>query len=144
RAHAGEMVFTGLDRGVQGGEVQRYQRRLTVREAMRDEVLLTYEMIGQPLEPQHGYPLRLLVPGWYGMAGVKWLDRIEAVAEPFQGYQQTGTYRYATAVDDLQEPVSLIKVRALMVAPGIPDFLTRMRLLDAGPVRLLVRVWDGR
>src|SRR6266496_2811030 len=134
RRDAVEIVFTGLDRGVEGDQVQFYQRSLIVGEAKREEVLLVYEMNGEPLEPQHGYPLRLLVPGRYGMAGVRWQDRIEAVSEPFQGYQQAGTYRYATAADDLQELVTLIKVRALMVPPGIPDFLTRMRLLDAGPV----------
>ena len=51
-------------------------------------MLLAYEMNGRPLEPQHGFPLRLLVPGWYGMTSVKWLDSIEAVTEPFEGYQQ--------------------------------------------------------
>jgi DMSO/TMAO reductase YedYZ molybdopterin-dependent catalytic subunit len=52
-----------------------------------------YEMNGAPLPPQHGYPLRLLKPGWYSMASVKWLDRIEAIAEPFQGYQvEAGRY----------------------------------------------------
>jgi DMSO/TMAO reductase YedYZ molybdopterin-dependent catalytic subunit len=76
-----EIVFTGLDQGVEGEQIQFYQRSLTVDEAMRDEVLLVYEMNGEPLPPQHGYPLRLLMPGWYGMASVKWLDRIEAVAE---------------------------------------------------------------
>ena len=82
RRDAVEVVFTGLDRGVEGDQVQFYQRSLIVGEARREEVLLVYEMNGEPLPPQHGYPLRLLVPGWYGMASVKWLDRIEAVAEP--------------------------------------------------------------
>ena len=76
---AAEIVLTGLDRGVEGDQIQFYQRSLTVDEAMRDAVLLVYEMNGEPLPPQHGYPLRLLMPGWYGMASVKWLDRIEAV-----------------------------------------------------------------
>jgi DMSO/TMAO reductase YedYZ molybdopterin-dependent catalytic subunit len=51
------------------------------------QVILAYEMNGQPLLPQHGAPLRLIVPGWYGMTNVKWLDSIEAVAKPFDGYQ---------------------------------------------------------
>ena len=54
---------------------------------MRDDVLLAYEMNGQPLPPQHGFPVRLLVPDWYGMCSVKWLRRITAVAEPFDGFQ---------------------------------------------------------
>jgi DMSO/TMAO reductase YedYZ molybdopterin-dependent catalytic subunit len=139
-----ELVFTGLDKGVQGDEVQLYQRGLTVEEAMRDEVLLAYEMNGRPLEPQHGYPLRLLVPGWYGMTSVKWLAAIEAVAEPFSGYQQIGSYRYTQSLDDVGDPVTLINVRALMVPPGIPDFATRGRLLEPGTVTLTGRAWAGR
>jgi len=139
-----EILFTGLDRGVQGDVVQWYQRSLTVQEAMRSEVLLSYEMNGRPLEPQHGYPLRLLVPGWYGMTSVKWLAGIEAIAEPFEGYQMTGSYRYSQSLDELGEPVSLINVRALMVPPGIPDFMTRVRLVAAGTATISGRAWAGR
>jgi DMSO/TMAO reductase YedYZ molybdopterin-dependent catalytic subunit len=139
-----EIVFTGLDQGVEGDQVQFYQRSLTVDEAMRDEVLLVYEMNGEPLPPQHGYPLRLLMPGWYGMASVKWLDRIEAVSEPFQGYQMAHAYRYTETVDGPGEAVTLIRARALMIPPGIPDFMTRNRLVEAGPVTLTGKAWAGR
>ena len=90
RDDAADIVFTGLDRGVEGGEVQHYQRSLTLSEAVREEVLLAYEMNGEPLQPQHGHPLRLLVPGWYGMTSVKWLQGIEALAEPFQDTRWQG------------------------------------------------------
>lgn len=139
-----EVLFTGLDRGVQGDEVQYYQRSLTIDEAMREEVLLAYEMNGAPLEPQHGYPLRLLVPGWYGMTSVKWLHSIEAISEPFEGYQQAIAYRYTQDPDDPGEPVTTQVVRALMIPPGIPDFATRVRLLEPGPVILHGRAWAGR
>jgi sulfane dehydrogenase subunit SoxC len=138
-----EIVFTGLDRGVEGDEVQYYQRSLTIDEAIRDEVLLVYEMNGEPLPPQHGYPLRLLKPGWYGMASVKWLDRIEAVAEPFQGYQMVRAYRYSQSAADPGEAVDVIRARALMIPPGIPDFMTRDRLVNAGPVTLTGKAWAG-
>jgi sulfane dehydrogenase subunit SoxC len=82
-----ELVFTGADRGIQGGIEHDYARSLSVADAMRPEVLLVYAMNGRPLEPQHGHPLRLLVPGWYGMTSVKWLRRIEAVTRPFEGFQ---------------------------------------------------------
>lgn len=144
RDDACEIVFTGIDRGVEGGEVQYYQRSLTVSEALREEVLLAYDMNGEPLQPQHGYPLRLLVPGWYGMTSVKWLERIEAVAKPFQGYQMTRVYRYSRTADEPGEAVALIRVRALMIPPGIPDFLTRTRLVQAGPVTLMGKAWAGR
>jgi DMSO/TMAO reductase YedYZ molybdopterin-dependent catalytic subunit len=101
-------------------------------------------MNGRPLEPQHGYPLRLVVPGWYGMTSVKWLASIEAIAEPFLGYQQLSSYRYTPTLDDPGDPVTLQNVRALMIPPGIPDFATRIRLLAAGPVTLTGRAWAGR
>ncbi len=74
----------------------------------------------------------------------KWLESIEAIAEPFNGYQMHGSYRYAQTADEAGEPVDLIRVRALMVPPGIPDFLTRTRLLGAGPVTLTGRALAGR
>jgi DMSO/TMAO reductase YedYZ molybdopterin-dependent catalytic subunit len=144
RNDAVEIVFTGLDRGVEGGEAQYYQRSLTVSEALRDEVLLAYEMNGEPLQPQHGYPLRLLVPGWFGMTSVKWLERIEAVAVSFQGFQMARVYRYSRTADEPGEPVTLMRVHALMIPPGIPDFMTRTRLLSAGTVTLTGKAWAGR
>jgi sulfane dehydrogenase subunit SoxC len=132
-----EIVFTGADRGVQGDVEHDYQRSLPLAEALRDEVLLAYEMNGAPLPPQHGYPLRLVVPGWYGMTHVKWLRRIEAVQEPFGGWQQTDAY----LIDDV--PVTRMLPRALMVPPGIPDFLTRERFVDERPHTLVGRAWSG-
>ena len=143
-ADAAEIIFTGLDQGVEGDQIQFYQRSLTVAEATRDEVLLVYEMNGEALPPQHGYPLRLLMPGWYGMASVKWLHRIEAVAEPFQGYQMARAYRYAQTADGPGDAVTVIRARALMIPPGIPDFMTRNRLVQAGPVTLTGKAWAGR
>lgn len=139
-----EAVFTGLDRGVQGDEVHYYQRALSLADGITDEALLAYEMNGEALQPQHGFPLRLIVPGWYGMASVKWLDSIEVVRKPFEGYQAAQAYRYTQTADDPGEPVSVIRVRALMTPPGIPDFLTRTRLVEAGVVTLTGRAWAGR
>src|SRR5262249_35249047 len=88
RDGAVEVAFAGLDRGVQGEIEQRYERSLSLFEALRPDVLLVYEMNGEPLLPQHGFPLRLLVPGWYGMASVKWLAEITVLDQPFRGHQQ--------------------------------------------------------
>jgi DMSO/TMAO reductase YedYZ molybdopterin-dependent catalytic subunit len=138
-----ELVFTGADHGVQGEVEQDYQRSLPPGEASRPEVLLAYAMNGRPLEPQHGSPLRLLVPGWYGMTSVKWLTRIEAVTEAFDGYQQAVSYRYQRDDDDPGERVTRIRVRALMIPPGHPDFLTRRRFVDAGTIPVRGRAWSG-
>jgi DMSO/TMAO reductase YedYZ molybdopterin-dependent catalytic subunit len=138
-----ELVFTGADHGIQGDTEQDYARSLRLEDATRPEVLLAYEMNGRPLEPQHGAPLRLLVPGWYGMTSVKWLTRIEAVTRPFDGYQQIVAYRYQQDEDDPGERVTRIRVRALMIPPGYPDFPTRRRFVDAGRVLLGGRAWGG-
>ena len=143
-ADAIEVVFSGVDRGLQGDIEQDYQRSLSVTDAMRPEVLLAYEMNGRPLEPQHGFPVRLLVPGWYGMTSVKWLAAIEAVAEPFTGYQQTPSYLYQQDAGDPGQPVTRIRVRALMLPPGIPDFFTRRRHVERGRVPLRGRAWSGQ
>src|SRR5206468_4324735 len=71
-----EVLFTGLDRGVEGGEEQDFQRSLPLDLARGEDVILAYDLNGAPLPPQHGSPLRLLVPGWYGMTNVKWLAKI--------------------------------------------------------------------
>lgn len=138
-----EVVFTGLDRGFEKGVDQSYQRSLELDVALADDVLLAYEMNGAPLLPQHGFPLRLLVPGWYGMTNVKWLAGISVVAEPFEGYQHTAAYRYRDNEDDEGTPVTRMQPRALMVPPGIPDFNTRARTVPAGPCLLQGRAWSG-
>ena len=138
-----EIVFVGADHGIEGGEEVDYSRSLPVGDAIRPEVLLAYEMNGRPLEPQHGFPLRLLVPGWYGMTSVKWLSRIEAVTEPFGGYHQATAYHYQDSEDDPGVPVTRIRPRALMIPPGFPDFPERNRYVESGDVELAGRAWSG-
>ena len=138
-----EVVFTGLDRGIQGGVEQLYERSLPLSEAMREEVLLAYEVNGQPLPPQHGFPLRVVVPGWYGMTHVKWLQAITVVDEPFRGWQQDVSYHLKQSAEDAGVPVTRILPRSLMVPPGIPDFLTRTRFVEAGRCLLEGRAWSG-
>ncbi len=141
--NAVEVVFTGLDRGVQHGIEQQYERSLTLAEASREDVFLAYAVNGQPLPPQHGFPLRLVVPGWYGMTHVKWLRSITVVDRPFRGYQQEPAYHVTSTEDELGEPVTRILPRSLMVPPGIPDFLSRTRQLGLGTWILEGRAWSG-
>lgn len=138
-----EVVFTGLDRGSEGGIEQSYERSLPLAVALSDDVILAYEMNGQPLLPQHGFPVRLVVPGWYGMANVKWLCRIEALDRTFTGYQQAWSYRIRQVDADEGTPVTRMLPRALMVPPGIPDFFSRRRTVSPGPCRLSGRAWSG-
>jgi sulfane dehydrogenase subunit SoxC len=143
RDEAVEILFGGLDRGVEGDVEQSYERSLPLAEALRGEVLLVYEINGRPLPPQHGFPLRLIVPGWYGMTSVKWLARITALDRAFDGYQQRTSYRLRQEEDEEGEPVTRMLPRALMVPPGIPEFLTRERVLERGPCVLEGRAWSG-
>ncbi len=138
-----EIVFTGADHGIEGDEELDYARSLPLGEATCPEVLLAYEMNGRPLEPQHGFPLRLLVPGWYGMTSVKWLSSIVAVAEPFRGFHQAVAYHYQRSEEDPGEPVTRIRPRALMIPPGFPDFPERQRYVDRGSVAIRGRAWSG-
>ncbi|HEX2302794.1 MAG TPA: sulfite oxidase [Gaiella sp.] len=143
-ADAVDVVFAGLDRGVEGGVEQRYERSLPVAEALAAACVLAYEMNGDPLPPQHGFPLRLVVPGWYGMTNVKWLSSISVTEEPFTGYQVVSGYRFRQSEDEDGRPVTRMRPRSLMVPPGVPDFLTRDRLVERGRVTLEGRAWSGR
>jgi DMSO/TMAO reductase YedYZ molybdopterin-dependent catalytic subunit len=139
-----DVVFAGLDRGVEGGIEQRYERSLALAEALEVGAVLAYEMNGGPIPPQHGFPLRLIVPGWYGMTNVKWLTAISLVEEPYQGYQVASAYRFRQTEDEEGRPVTRMRPRSLMVPPGIPDFFTRERVVERGGARLEGRAWSGR
>lgn len=141
-AAAVDVVFTGADHGIERGVEQDYQRSLSVSEAMNDDILLAYEMNGAPLLPQHGFPLRLVLPGWYGMAQVKWLTGISVVAEKFDGYQMRA-YRLRQHSDDDGVALTRIEPRALLIPPGFPDFMSRARVLRPGPTTIEGRAWSG-
>lgn len=143
RDDAVEVLFTGLDRGIEGGIEQSYERSLPRAEALSADALLAYAINGSPLPPQHGAPLRLVIAGWYGMAHVKWLAAITALSEPFEGYQNKVGYRLYATEGDEGVPVTRIMPRSLTLPPGIPDFMTRTRFLDAGPCVLQGRAWSG-
>ncbi|MFE4654662.1 sulfite oxidase, partial [Streptomyces sp. NPDC056707] len=140
-----EVVFSGADHGVERGVEQDYRRSLPLDVATGDdsEVLVAYRMNGGPLPPQHGHPLRLVVPGWYGMAHVKWLREIRLTDTPFTGFQQATAYRYRQEPGDPGRPVTRMAPRALMIPPGCPDFMSRIRFVRPGRVLLEGRAWSG-
>jgi DMSO/TMAO reductase YedYZ molybdopterin-dependent catalytic subunit len=140
---AADLIFTGSDRGVQRGIDQQYERSLSPADAMRDEVLLVYAINGQPLPPQHGFPLRLIVPGWYGMTQVKWLRSITVLDHAFSGYQQATAYHFRTAEGESGEPVTRMLPRALMVPPGVPEFMSRARFVEPATQLIEGRAWSG-
>ena len=141
-AENGYVVFTGLDHGIERGVEQDFQRGLPMEEAAADDVLIAHEMNGAPLPPQHGFPARLVVPGWYGMTSVKWLAGISVQAERFEGFQHHA-YRLRQSPEDVGVELTRIEPRALLVPPGFPDFITRTRVLRPGRVELEGRAWSG-
>jgi DMSO/TMAO reductase YedYZ molybdopterin-dependent catalytic subunit len=91
-----EVVFTGADQGeVEPGRVTRFARSLPLDVARHPDTLMAWAMNGEPLPLQHGFPLRLIVPRWYGMASVKWARRDHRLSRPFEGYFQRESYAYA-------------------------------------------------
>jgi len=140
---AREIVFRGADRGIDRGIEHDFARSLAPEEAMREDVLLAWGMNGHALPPQHGAPLRLVVPGWYGMASVKWLARIEAIDHAFDGVQQALSYRFRAAAGEAGVPCTRMRVNSLMVPPGIPDFYTRHRVVARGRIEIFGRAWSG-
>ena len=121
KAGARQVVFRGADVGKldPNSEPIRFERSLSVDDADRSEALLAYAMNGEMLPIQHGYPLRLVVPGWYAVASVKWLTEIDVIRGEFSGHYQTGAYFFEWQRDGqvVREPVSLQRVRSLITEP---------------------------
>jgi DMSO/TMAO reductase YedYZ molybdopterin-dependent catalytic subunit len=117
-----EVIFQGADHGQteDGGRTVRFERSLSVADARQSGALLAYMMNGEPLPPEHGYPLRLIVPGWYAVASVKWLTHIEVTDSPFRGFFQNERYVYESqrGGTTLREPVRLVRVRSIITEPS--------------------------
>jgi len=103
KPNACEVVLEGADHGIledpkspPGG--LKFARSIPLQKA-RGDVLLAYKMNGEDLPPEHGFPVRAIVPGWYAMASVKWLQRIIVIDRPFTGYYQTIDYAYWKRTD---------------------------------------------
>ncbi len=143
RAGVAEIAFHGADRGIDRNVEHSFSRSLVPAEALHGDVLLAWAMNGLPLPPQHGFPLRLVVPRWYGMASVKWLQRIEVLERPFDGVQQALSYHFRTVAGERGAPCRLMRVNSLLVPPGVPDFYTRRRVVGAGHVEIFGRAWSG-
>src|SRR5213592_4148716 len=100
------------------------------------EILIAYEMNGEPLNRDHGAPFRLIVPHWYAVASVKWLRRIDVLTEPFTGEFQTGHYIYEWP-DRAHEPVVLMRVRARITDPA------HGATIAAGTYTVRGKAWSG-
>src|SRR6266566_377818 len=125
-----EIVLEGADQGTPAEEPVppdpiSYARSLPRDKAMQPEVLIAYQMNGRDLSQDHGYPVRAIVPGHYGMASVKWLTRIEAVREPFLGYWQTSDYGYWDYLDGkpVRRALAEMKLKSAIARPRVYETL---------------------
>lgn len=141
RDKAVEAVFTGSDRGTDGHQSQPipFQRSLPLSKAIHPDTLLATHMNGEPLEPNHGHPLRLIVPGWYGVASVKWLTDIELVERPFEGHFQTQKYtiQRETPTGAETSPVQHMAVKSEFIRPRTGESI------GPGSYRVFGVAWAG-
>ncbi len=141
-----EVVLEGADSGeikkepVSPGKIC-YAHSLPLAKALRPEVILAYKMNGEPLTASHGFPVRAVVAGWYGMASVKWLTRILVIDRVFRGYFQTSDYTFWDTRDGLPIqllPVGEVEVKAEIARPA------RHEILPADSVyRVHGAAWTG-
>jgi DMSO/TMAO reductase YedYZ molybdopterin-dependent catalytic subunit len=113
-----EVVATGSDSGT-------FQRSLPLDVALQPEVLLTWEMNGQPIPAPNGGPVRLVVPGWAGVASVKWPVQLELVNAPFRGYYHAERYIMADANGHTRAPVREMPVKSVIAWPADGQVVAR-------------------
>jgi DMSO/TMAO reductase YedYZ molybdopterin-dependent catalytic subunit len=140
-SRAGEVLFRGADAGTVDGsaETAHFERSLSIDDARNADALLAYAMNGEPLPVQHGFPLRVIVPGWYAVTSVKWLTQMQLIEGPFTGPFQGDNYVYEWQRDGqiVQEPVSLQRVRALITEPRPGD------VIESGALTVRGVAWSG-
>jgi DMSO/TMAO reductase YedYZ molybdopterin-dependent catalytic subunit len=138
---ARDVVLRGADRGlVESSSVPvPFERSLTLDDVRTSDALLAYAMNGDPLPVQHGYPLRLVVPGWYAVTSVKWLSEIELIDTTFEAFFQTERYYFEWHQNGeiVKEPVRLQRVRSVITSP------TADADIEAGQLTVRGVAWSG-
>jgi DMSO/TMAO reductase YedYZ molybdopterin-dependent catalytic subunit len=128
-----DVILEGADRGESKSPfpatpgVISYARSLPLKKAVSTEVILAHQMNGRPLTVPHGFPVRVVVPGWYGMASVKWLTRIIVIDKPFDGYFQTMSYTIWQRTNGFPTltPVAEIDVKSQIARPAAFEVLPK-------------------
>ena len=161
KAAAREFVFFGADHGEEEVEFrtskykvdQQFGRSLNREKALAPDVLLAYSMNGEPLTRHQGSPLRLIVPGWYGVANVKWLSEIHVQDDPYLGKYQARWYRTLKGemidgeikwVESAVTHMQLKSFVARVTTDGTRYKVTGVVLNDGTPIKSVeVKVDDG-
>lgn len=140
-----DVILDGADKGDPKKEIQppdpiSFSRSLPLGKALKPETLLAWKMNGKELTPDHGYPLRGVVGGWYGMASVKWLTRIIVTKTPYLGFDQTIDYAIWTTEDGLDRltPITETDVKASIARPFAGETIA-----PGKPYRIHGAAWAG-
>jgi len=138
RGNAKDVLFDGVDRGSEayGPSDLSYAMSIPIKKTLHPDTILAYEMNGRALTPEHGYPVRLVVPGWYGMASVKWLGSITLIEKPNGGFHEMD-YRVYPADGKESHPVTTLQVKSLVTSPTI------RQQLPMGPNKIKGVAWSG-
>lgn len=152
---AKHILFSGADEPL--GKMEHFRRSITIEKAMDPDTMLAFEMNGQPIPVQHGFPLRLIPPGWAGDSWVKWVTNIEVLDHEFDGFWMKSAYRHptkpvapGTAVDASQMvPVTDLNVKSVIATPlagpvaGLPVKISGAAWSNASPVTSVDVSVDG-
>ncbi len=148
---ARELVFLGLDseddRKFEAGNasyVSPHGWSLYVQDALSPENLLAFSINGQPLTPEHGFPLRLIMPGWYGMSQIKWLTRIEVMDRPYEGRTMSRNYQSLRAMQSPEGTVWLDTSISRNNLKSIVVRVTRSRTGSKWMYRISGAAWGGQ
>ena len=141
-----EVVLEGADKGEirnppKPGTPINFARSLPINKDLLKNVILAYKMNGEPLPASHGFPVRAVVPGHYGMASVKWLSRLIVTDKPFMGYYQTIDYadwEIGTGGIPERRPLREMQPKAVIALPA-----HRARVKAGSTVRIFGAAWTG-
>jgi DMSO/TMAO reductase YedYZ molybdopterin-dependent catalytic subunit len=136
-ADARHVAFKGFDAPLGKAQIP-FVRSIPMEKAL-DSTMLAYEMNGEPLPLEHGFPLRALALGWTGANGVKWLRKITVLQNPFEGFYMDNVYR---VFDKDQDPstgaiVTRIGLKSIIVQPEADE------VLPAGDITILGAAYAG-
>ena len=142
-SHAREVVFFGADHAEERLRGNRYPgrfaRSLPVADALSPEVLLADTMNGEPLPREHGGPLRLVVPGFYGVSQVKWVERIEVSPSRFAGWYQAKDY---VTVRGVETPSGILHTASAIGRMRLKSIVTRVERTDGPDLRVRGLAWN--
>jgi DMSO/TMAO reductase YedYZ molybdopterin-dependent catalytic subunit len=151
KPEAREVVFLGLDMekekkaaaGNQEFETP-HGRSMYVQDALNPEAMLAFSLNGQPLPAEQGFPLRLILPGWYGMTQIKWLGRIHVLDRRYEGQHMTRNYLAVRAVDTPDGPMSLDTSISKTNMKSVVARVTRRRTGADAEYRISGPAWGGQ